>query len=213
MHFPCLPVPQALLWFTFKTSFLPTFFLVNSEASVSVFPAPASSSTSGVKLLTADGSSVSCSGSRIIPLRFGSYSFNWLFQLAPDSVPILGADFLHHHHLLLGVAKQKVFSSSSPGSPAITLTSSPPTSSSLRAALLSTPKCIFDLLLELPDVLSSNGFTAFPPCHLVRHHLLACPGPLVFAKSRRLDPDKLSSTKAEFSAMEKAAIICHSTSS
>ena len=37
--------------------------------------------------------------------------FEWLFQLAPVSVPILGADSLHHHNLLLDVANQKVFSS------------------------------------------------------------------------------------------------------
>ena len=44
-------------------------FLIDSGASLSVFPAPRSSSTySGVKLLTADGSSLTCSGSRIIPL-------------------------------------------------------------------------------------------------------------------------------------------------
>ena len=114
-------------------------FLVDSKASVSVLPAPASSSTSGVKLLNADGSTVSCSGSRIIPIRFGSCSFDWLFLLAPDSVPILGADFLRHHIIPLGVANQKVFSNSSPFSPAILLTSSPPPSSSLCAALLSTP--------------------------------------------------------------------------
>ena len=58
---------QAILW-----------FLV-----VLVFPAPVSSSTSWVKLLTADGFSLSCSGSRIILLNFGSCSFDWLFQLAP----------------------------------------------------------------------------------------------------------------------------------
>ena len=76
-------------------------FLVDSEASLSVFPAPASSSASRVKLLTADGSSVLCSGSRIIPLLFGSCSFNWMFQLAPLSVLILRADFLRHLNLLL----------------------------------------------------------------------------------------------------------------
>ena len=64
-------------------------FLGDSRASVSVFPAPASSSTFGVKLLTADGSSVSCSGSRITPLHFDSYIFDWPFQLALISVPIL----------------------------------------------------------------------------------------------------------------------------
>ena len=187
-------------------------FLVNSRASVLVFPAPASISSSGVKLLTADSSSVSCSGSSIFPLGFGSCSFDWLFQLASVSVPILGVDFLCHHNLLLDVDNQKVFSNFSPGSPAILLTSSSQPSSFLRAALLSTPKCVSELLLKFPDVLSSKGFTASPPCHPVRHYLLTKAGPPVFAKSCRLDPEKLGTAKAEFSAMEKAGIIRCSTS-
>ena len=188
-------------------------FLVASEASVLLFPAPASSTSSGVKLLTADSSSVLCSGSRIVPLRFGYCSFDWMLQLAPVSVPILGGDFLHHHNLLLNRANQKVYSNSSPGSPAFSLTSSPPpSSSSHRASLLSTSKCVSDLLLEFPDVLSSDGFTASPPCHPVLYHLLTMPGPPVFVKSCHLDPDKLATAKAEFSVMEKASIIRCSTS-
>ena len=118
------------------------------------------------------------------------------------------ADFLCHHNLLLDVANQKVFSSSSPS---LCLTSSPPPSPSLRATFLSAPKCISDLLSDFPDVLSSDGFTASPPRHQIRHHLLTHPGPVVFAKARRLDPDKLSVAKAEFSAMKKAGIIRRST--
>ena len=71
----------------------------------------ASTSTSGVKLLTAVGSLLSCSGSRIIPLYFCTCRFEWLFQLAPVSIPILGVDFLRHHNLFLDLANQKVFSS------------------------------------------------------------------------------------------------------
>ncbi len=44
------------------------------------------------------------------------------------------------------------------------------------------------------------------------HHLLTQPGPPVFAKARRLDPEKLASAKQEFSAMEKAGIIRRSNS-
>ena len=142
-------------------------FLADSGSFVSVFTGPASSSASGVKLLTADGS-VSYIGSRIIPLRLGACSFDWMFQLAPVSVPILRPDFLRHHNLLLDVANQKVFSNSSPGSPVILLSSSPPTSSSLCAALLFTLKCVSDLLLEFPDVLSSDGFASSPPCHPIQ---------------------------------------------
>ena len=82
-------------------------FLIDSGASVSVFPAPRSSSTSsGVRLLTADGSSLMCSGSRIIPLGFGTHRFEWPFQLAPVAISILGADFLKHYNLILDVSNQ-----------------------------------------------------------------------------------------------------------
>ena len=64
-------------------------FLVDSGASVTVFPAPASSSSSGIRLVTANGSAMTCSGSRIIPLQFGSKRFQWTFQLAPVFVPVL----------------------------------------------------------------------------------------------------------------------------
>ena len=88
-------------------------FLVDSGASISVFPAPPTKTVSGVKLLTATGNTGSCSGSRSIPLKFSSPNFEWIFQLAPVSVPILGADFLLYHRLVVDVANQKVSSSSS----------------------------------------------------------------------------------------------------
>ena len=93
------------------------------------------------------------------------------------------------------MANQRGFSSSSPGSPAITLTSSPPPSSSLCASFLCAPRCIFNILSEFPDVLSSNGITAPLSSHQVCNHLLTNPGPPVF--------DKL--------AVTKAGIIRHST--
>ena len=173
-----------------------------------VFPSPASTSTSGVKLLSAYGSTLSCSGFRTIHLRFGTCSFEWLFQLAPVSVPILGADFLCRHNLFLDVANQKVFSSSSPS---MCLTSSPLLSSSLRATLLSAPKCISDLLSKFPNVLSSDGFQllglATRSSTIFSHNLDL----LFLLNPPAMDPDKLAVAKAEFSAMEKAGIIRHST--
>ena len=58
----------------------------------------------------------------------------------------------------------------------------------------------------------SDGFTASKLCHGVCHHLLTNPGPPVYAKPQRLDPEKLAAAKSEFSAMEKAGIIKHSSS-
>ena len=68
-------------------------------------------------------------------------------------------------------------------------------------------QCGQKLLEDFPDVLSSDGFTASKPCHGVCHHLLTKPGPPVYAKPQRLDPESLSAAKEEFSAMEKAGII------
>ena len=45
-------------------------FLVDSGGSVYIFHGPASMSSDGVRLLTADGTRMHCSGTRIIPLRF-----------------------------------------------------------------------------------------------------------------------------------------------
>ena len=64
-------------------------FLVDSDASVSVFPSPPSASGFGVRFVTADGSLFA---SRIIPLWFGFHRFDWPFQLAPVSLPILGVE-------------------------------------------------------------------------------------------------------------------------
>ena len=87
-------------------------FLVDSGASVSVFPGPKSTSSNGVRLLTADGSPMICSGTKIIPLRFscgsGSKVYTWTFQLAPVSVLLLGVDFLEYFNLLVDIKGQKV---------------------------------------------------------------------------------------------------------
>ena len=52
--------------------------------SVSVYPAPASSSSSGIRLFTANGFAMTCSGSRIISLLFGSKRFQWTFSTSPS---------------------------------------------------------------------------------------------------------------------------------
>ena len=83
----------------------------------------------------------------------------------------------------------------------------------LQANLLSTPQAIQDLLHELSaDVVYSYRLRAAEPHHDFCHHILTNPGPPVFAKPHLLDPEKLASAQAEFSAMEKAVIIGRSNS-
>ncbi len=50
------------------------------------------------------------------------------------------------------------------------------------------------------------------PSHGVDHHIHMGGHPPVFAKDRRLDPEKLDIVKAEFKRLESDGIVRHSTS-
>ena len=65
--------------------------------------------------------------------------------------------------------------------------------------------------LSTQDVLSLDGVSASTPKHGVFHYLPSIPGPTVFTKACRLDPDKLASAQAEFLKMEKAGIVRRSS--
>ena len=179
-------------------------FLVDSGASVSVFPG-----SNGACLLIANGLPMVCSGTCIIPLLFscgsGSKVYTWNLQLAPVSVPLLGADFLHLFNLLLDIKCHCVVYADCES--VIFRASEGPQPAFRGVAFLSAPQQVKKLLEEFPEVLFSDGFTATKPRHGVRHHLLTNPGPPVFSKPRRLDPEKLAAAQEEFSAMERAGII------
>ena len=188
-------------------------FLVDTGASISVFQQIAPTLSAPLyktKLLTASCSPLPCFGARVIPLRFGSRYFSWSFQLAPVSIPILGSDFLHRHALLVDVARAKVLDADSLD--VLSVFSSPAASNPFCAHLQQAPREIWKLLSEYPDFLSSDVFLASTPKHGVFHDLPTAPGPPVFAKACRLDPEKLASVKAEFLKMEKAGI-CQCSSS
>ena len=82
-------------------------FLIDSVTSLSIFSGTKYTTDHGVCILTADGSPMVCSGTPIIPLHFscgsGSKVYTWNFQLAPVSIPLLGADFLSHFNLLVEI--------------------------------------------------------------------------------------------------------------
>ena len=88
--------------------------------------------------------------------------YTWTFQLAPVSVPLLGADFLKHFDLRVDIKGRKVVHAQCPED--VVLYASPtPQLAFRRASFLSAPPQIQKRLSELPDVLSINGFTASKP--------------------------------------------------
>ena len=120
--------------------------------------------------------------------------YTWTFQLALVSVPLLGVNFLERFDLLVDIKGRKVVLNQCPED--VVLYASPtPQPAFRRASFLFTPPQIQKLLSEFLDMLSSDGFTASKPQHGIRHHLQTNPGPPVYSKPLRLDPDKISATK------------------
>ncbi len=73
------------------------------------------------------------------------------------------------------------------------------------------PADVKTLLQKFPSILRT-GDVKPTPTHGVEHHIHTGSYPPVFAKSRRLDPEKLQIAKAEFKRLESASIVCRSTS-
>ena len=125
---------------------------------------------------------------------------------------ILGSDFLPHHHLLVDRAGSRLLDASTLEQIPAVFSMPASKTSELYAALLSTSEEFRDLLAEYLDVISSKGFSAAVPKHLVRHFVPTTLGPPVFTEARRLDAEKFESARKEFAALEAAGIIRRSDS-
>ena len=83
----------------------------------------------------------------------------------------------------------------------------PPVASAPEEFCNSTLLFLKDILFDCKFLVDSGASVSVFPGPGVRHHLLTHPGPPVFAKTRRLDQEKLDAAQEEFSAMEKAEIL------
>jgi len=113
---------------------------------------------------------VPCHGECLLPLKFGSHSFEWSFQFAPVTTPIIGADFLIHFNLLVDMAGKKILNASTLQVIGSKINTAPESINS-TTNILSTPDEKF------PDVVSSESFTATQPRHATLHHISTTPGP------------------------------------
>jgi hypothetical protein len=198
---------------TFLTDSLSnTRFLEDTGAAVSVLPYTGSRSSAatpgGPALAGADGASIRSWGKVYKSVCFGGRLFQDVpFLQAAVNKPILGADFFSQHKLLVDTAGNRVLDA------ATLLPLGEPSSSKdtgLVAALSAVPPPVRSLLAEFPSVVGDGSDTP-RPLHGVQHTVETKGRPL-FAKSRRLDPDKLPTAEKEFRALEKAGIVRRSNS-
>ena len=126
---------------------------------------------------------------------------------ADVSRPLLGANFLRTHNLLVDMKNRRLIEADTfSGIPCYVSTFTP-----TNLALVEPSSNTFRKLLnEFPDLLKPT-FSAAEVKHGV-HHFIPTKDRPVFARARRLAPDRLAIAKKEFSEMEKMGIIKKSSS-
>ena len=155
----------------------------------------------------ANGTTITTYGAHIVPLRFGGRIFQARLIAADVKRSLLGADFLRQHNLLVDIRNHRLIEAdtfsgiSCPISSATTnhLALVEPTSNKFRK-----------VLNEFPDLLKPTFSTAVVK-HGVQHFIPTKDRP-VFARARRLAPEKLKIAEAEFLEMKKMCIIEKSSS-
>jgi hypothetical protein len=182
-------------------------FLVDTGAAVSVYPHHSSKAATGPPLVGADGKSIAAWGRVSKKLVFGAATFLCSFILAAVSKPILGVDFLAAHRLLVDPFTRTVLHAATlkPVGAAVAAAAS-----QFSASISHIAPSIRTLLASFPGVVGDGSGTP-RPLHGVTHSVETTGRP-VFAKARRLEPDKLRIAEAEFRALETAGIVRRSNS-
>lgn len=185
-------------------------FLIDTGAQVSVIPATwrdQREGTSATPLLAANGTHIMTYGEQTLNLSLQKQAFSARVVIADVKRSILGADFLRQHNLLVDVRGKRLIDATS-------YASIPCSVSEVfveELALLDSNCNKFrKVLADFPELLQPT-FSSAEVKHGVSHHIPTS-GPPVYARARRLAPEKLSLAKSEFRKMEEMGIIRKSSS-
>lgn len=184
-------------------------FLVDSGAASSCFPRKFTTLRvpGETALYAANGSVINTYGTKRIELSLGlRRPFLWTFIVADVAHPILGADFLERFGLLVDVKNRLLIDN-------LTSLSTkglqcPGGSSGITPISGDSP--YHAILAEFPKLIG-NVLNVGAKMHTVRH-CIETTGPPVFAKARRLSPEKLVAVKEEFRILLEQGVIRPSSS-
>jgi hypothetical protein len=185
-------------------------FMADTGDVCSVLPHRSKTPPTGPQLSGADGNAIPCWGSGRRRLTFGLGTFFITYLLATVYRPILGLDFLSAHGLLVDPVSRQVLDSKSLKPLSKPKTAAGTKHSKVAAALCSIEPSVRTLLASFPAIVG-DGKGKPSPEHRIRYTIETTGRP-VFAKARRLDPDKLRQAEAEFRELEATGIIRHSDS-
>nr|VZI02723.1 unnamed protein product [Spirometra erinaceieuropaei] len=182
-------------------------FLVDTGAQISVVPPTAADRrfpSPGLHLQAANCSPILTFGSLSLTLIIGlRRSFTWIFVIADVPHAILGSDFLAGFDLLVDCRRARLLDRKT-GLFVRGLTPfTAPTNLSVLDTDIASP--IRQLLLSHPNIINAQ-FRSGEVQHDVVHHIRTS-GPPVFARPRRLAPERFQAAKAEFEHMLQLGII------
>lgn len=184
-------------------------FLIDTGADVSVLPFITKNNVkpTKVKLYAANGSSIATYGQQQMQLDLGlRRPFDWEFILADVNTPIIGADLISHYDLLIDLKRGRLIDN----------VTKLETTCFQRPCRLSSIKTFdetasyADILREYSEVTKPSSASLQTTSQLM--HFIETNGPPVFARARRLDPERLKAAREEFEALMKAGIIRPSSS-
>ncbi|XP_053964376.1 uncharacterized protein K02A2.6-like [Anastrepha ludens] len=185
-------------------------FLIDTGADVSVIPKCANAaraSPNGTKLFAANGSPISVFGEAILKLNLNlRREFLWNFLIADVSQAIIGADFLGHFELLVDLKKRCLLDRKTELRSICEIDSV--CTSSIKT--FNADICFSNIIEEYRDITRSLPLTATTKSTI--EHRIITTGQPVYARPRRLSPEKLLAAKAEFDALLKLGI-CRPSSS
>ena len=204
--------PQHSRLFYVRDAHTHTRFLVDTRSEVSIIP-PTSADRRhqpAPRTVTAvNNTSIRTYGQRSLTLNLGlRRSFPWIFIIADVRKPILGADFLRHYGLLVDMHKRTLIDTNTNIQVQGILSSDVSLTSTICPTDPTNP--YLTLLAEFPT-LTQISSPDTPIKHDVTHHIETA-GPPVYARPRRLAPDRLKAAKREFEHVLQLGIICPSSS-
>lgn len=180
-------------------------FLIDTGSDLCVYPRSAVREPrpkTNYNLFAANGTAIATYGYIQLELNLGlRRAFTWRFVVADVSKPIIGVDFLGFYNLLVDCRNQRIVDGVTSLIAPTPQQQSADNISSVRticSTLDDTP--YHRLLREFPEITRPAGKPSVPK-HSTVHQIRTTPGPPVFGRPRRLDPERLSIAKQEFDAM------------
>lgn len=180
-------------------------FLVDTGASFSILPPPRAKDTGkppAFDLLAANGTPIATYGTQRMVLDFGIHrKFPWIFVVAEVTQPILGYDFLSYYNLTVDPGEHCLRQQLA----RTTISGSAAKCESPMITLINANNEYATLLREFPSL--TEPLLQRPTTPRAVFHHIETTGPPVYARPRRLPPDKLLAAKAEFDSLLKDGII------